>query len=98
MLIFESISAGGIAILLTLFAVLILVGIYSYFVWPFTHWDLNGLRIADGSWWVYALAIIFCAGSFAGFWCFSGAAFQKKTTQFLIGEPKRYGANQKAPS
>jgi hypothetical protein len=78
MLVFESLSAGGIAVFGALFTVLLLVGIYSYFVWPFTHWDLANLQLENGSWWKYALGIIFAAGSAMGFWCFSGAAFREK--------------------
>jgi hypothetical protein len=78
MLVFESLSAGGIAVFLALVTMLVLVGIYSYFVWPFTHWGLAQLQLADDTGWEYALAIIFAAGSAAGFWCFSGAAFRKK--------------------
>jgi len=81
MLIFESLSAGGIAVFAALMGVLVLVGIYSYFVWSFTHWDLTDLKLDDGPWWKYALGLIFAAGSAAGFWCFSGAAFREKAGQ-----------------
>jgi hypothetical protein len=81
MLLFESLSAGGIAVFVALTAVLVLVGIYSYFVWPFTHWDLSTLKLENGSWWEYALGLIFAAGSAFGFWCFSGAAFRRNTGQ-----------------
>ena len=48
MLIFESISAGGVAILLTLLAVLVLVGIYAYFPsGPSRTGILNGLGIVE---------------------------------------------------
>lgn len=57
-----------------------LVGLYAYFVWPFTHWSMNHLLPGDNSWWEYVLAIIFCVGSVVGFWCFSGAAFREKAT------------------
>jgi hypothetical protein len=76
MLVFESLSAGAVAVFLALMAVLILVGIYSYFIWSFTHWDLDS--VGNSSWWKYALLLIFVAGSAAGFWCFSGAAFRGK--------------------
>ena len=75
MLVFESLSAGGGAVFLALTVVLILVGIYSYFIWPFTYWDLGSVE--NGSWWEYALGLIFAAGSAAGFWCFSGAAWRE---------------------
>jgi flagellar basal body-associated protein FliL len=79
MLIFESLSAGGIAVLIALAAVLVLAGIYGLVVWPFTNWDLA--HVESGSWWEYALGLIFAAGATAGFWCFSGAAFREKATQ-----------------
>lgn len=81
MLIFESLSAGGIAVLLAMAATLVLVGIYTYFVWTFTNWDLAGVKLEKfGS---YALLSIFALGTGAGFWCFSGAAFREK------GSPRR---------
>jgi hypothetical protein len=79
MLVFESLSAGGMAVFVALSAVLVLVGIYTYLVWPLTKWDLadvNAGRLA--SWGEFALIVIFAAGSAAGFWCFSGAAFREK--------------------
>jgi hypothetical protein len=76
MLIFESISAGGIAVLLTFVALLVLAGIYCLVVWPLTHWDLAHVDV--GSWWKGALGLIFAAGAIAGFWCFSGSAFRAK--------------------
>lgn len=81
MLVFESLSAGGIAVFVTIVAVLVLVGIYSYFIWPFTYWDLGNLRLDSGPWWQYALGVIFVTGSAIGFWCFSGAAFRGKAGQ-----------------
>lgn len=81
MLVFESLSAGGIAVFVALAGVLILVGTYSYFVWPFTHWDLANVKLGNGSWWEYALGLIFAAGSAIGFWCFSGAAWRGRAGQ-----------------
>jgi ABC-type Fe3+ transport system permease subunit len=81
MLVFESLSVGGIAVFVALVAVLVLVGIYSYFVWPFTYWDLSSLKLENGAWWEYALGTVFAAGSAVGFWCFSGAAFRSKASQ-----------------
>jgi hypothetical protein len=82
MLAFESLSAGGMAVFVTMAAVLVLVGIYTYFVWSFTHWDLADVNLERFIvWGDYALLLIFAAGSAAGFWCFSGAAFREKTGQ-----------------
>jgi hypothetical protein len=78
MLAFESFSAGILAVLLAMGAVLILVGVYAYFIWPFTHWNLESLQLGNESMWKYALGLIFIAGSAAGYWCFSGAAFREK--------------------
>ena len=76
MLIFESISAGGIAVFLVLVAVLVLAGVYGLVVWPLTHWDLA--QVDGGSWWKGALGLTFATGAIAGFWCFSGSAFRGK--------------------
>jgi len=90
MLVFESVSAGGFAVFLVLAAVLVLVGFYTYLVWPFTKWDL-----ADPSldrlllWSEYALILIFIAGAAAGFWCFSGEAFRQKSGRAGRGIPAR---------
>jgi uncharacterized membrane protein (Fun14 family) len=79
MLIFESLSAGGFAVFITLSAVLILVGIYVYLVWPLTRWDLADVNVEKfTSWSEIALIVIFAAGSALGCWCFSGAAFREK--------------------
>jgi hypothetical protein len=89
MLIFESLSVGGVAVFMTLAAVLLGVGIYSYFVWSFTHWDLGNLNLDSGPWWEYALGVIFSAGSAVGFWCFSGAAFRGKAGQQILNSVPR---------
>lgn len=79
MLIFESLSAGMIAVLLVLAAVLVLVGIYTGVVWPITKWDLAFAQSAKYRLWAErALGMIFAAGSGLGFWYFSGAAFREK--------------------
>jgi hypothetical protein len=82
MLFFESLSAGAMAVMAAMAATLVLVGIYGYFVWSFTHWDLADVNLAMlDSWGKYVLIGIFAGGSAAGFWCFSGAAFREKTGQ-----------------
>jgi uncharacterized membrane protein YsdA (DUF1294 family) len=79
MLIFESLSAGMIAVLLVLAAVLVLVGIYTGVVWPITKWDLALAHSAKYRLWAErTLWLIFAAGSGLGFWYFSGAAFREK--------------------
>jgi hypothetical protein len=82
MLIFESLSAGGIAVLLVLVLTLVLVGFYAGIVWPLTQWDLAHINQQKYLWWCkWTLWLIFAAGSGTGFWYFSGAAFQEKPTR-----------------
>jgi uncharacterized membrane protein len=79
MLIFESLSAGMFALLVALTLVLVLVGIYVSIVWPITKWDLASVNPQKyRSWWEGALWLVFAAGSAAGLWCFSGAAFREE--------------------
>jgi hypothetical protein len=80
MLVFESLSAGTVAVLAVLVAILVLVSLYADLVWPLTRWDLvtgdpNGYCV----WWQGGLWVIFTAGSVTGFWYFSGAAFRSKS-------------------
>ncbi len=41
MLVFESLSAGVMALLVGLLAVMVIVGVYVIVVWPLTFWDLT---------------------------------------------------------
>ena len=80
MTLFQSLSAGIVAIGVGLAAVLILVGVYVMVVWPLTFWDLSSLNLdAYASWTNTILWSVFAGGSLAGYWCFSGAAFKSKT-------------------
>jgi hypothetical protein len=45
MLVFESLSAGVLAVAVGLGAVLAVVGVYVIFVWPLTFWDLANLGL-----------------------------------------------------
>jgi hypothetical protein len=77
MLLFESVSAGGIAVLAAILAILLLVGVYSELVWPYTKWDLASLDPGTSQHYLeYLLGAVFAAGSALGFWSFSGAAFR----------------------
>jgi hypothetical protein len=77
MLMFESLSAGAIAMGIGIAAVLIVVCIYAVVVWPLTFWDLAGSGLDKyASWMDTVLWSVFAGGSLAGFWCFSGAAFK----------------------
>lgn len=77
MLVFESLSAGVLAIAVGLVAVMLVVGVYVILVWPLTFWDLANLGLEKyASWTNTILWSIFAGGSLAGYWCFSGAAFK----------------------
>ena len=79
MLLFESLSAGIVAVVVGLSAVLILVGLYVIIVWPLTFWDLANLGLERYSSWVnIVLWSVFAGGSLGGYWCFSGIAFKGK--------------------
>lgn len=79
MLIFESLSAGVLAIFVGIVAVMTVVGLYVVVVWPLTFWDLANLGLEKyGSWIPTVLWSIFAGGSLAGYWCFSGAAFKTR--------------------
>ena len=79
MLVFESLSAGAVAVFVGLGAIMALVGIYVIVVWPLTFWDLANTGLEKYSSWAYtALWSVFGGASLAGYWCFSGAAFKNK--------------------
>jgi hypothetical protein len=79
MLLFESLSAGVMAVGVGFAAVLVVVGVYVIIVWPLTFWDLANLGLEKyGAWVNTVLWSIFAGGSLAGYWCFSGAAFKNK--------------------
>lgn len=90
MLLFESLSAGAMALGMGIAAVLALVGIYGLFVWPLTFWDLTDPGLEKYS--SYANTVlwsVFAGGSMAGYWCFSGAAFKDRSK-------RRNGASARA--
>ena len=79
MLIFESLSAGVMAIAVGFAAVLLVLGIYAVGVWPLTFLDFANVSAeALNSWARTVLWSIFAGGSLAGYWCFSGAAFKDR--------------------
>jgi hypothetical protein len=91
MLMFESLSAGAIAVGVGIAAVLIVVSFYVVIVWPLTFWDLADLGLEKyASWADTVLWSVFAGGSLAGYWCFSGAAFKNT--------PKRKAASQSRAS
>ena len=90
MLLFESLSAGAMAVLVGLLAVIAVVGVYVTLVWPLTFWDLadSGLE-KYGSWATTVVWSVFIGGTLAGFWCFSGAAFKTKSPPKRPSPPVR---------
>ena len=79
MLVFESLSAGVMAVLVGLLAVMVIVGVYVIVIWPLTFWDLTNSGLEKyGAWVNTVLWSVFAGGSLAGFWLFSGAAFKTK--------------------
>jgi hypothetical protein len=94
MLMFESLSAGVLAVAVGLAVVMAIVGIYVSIVWPLTFWDLANLGLEKyGEWTDTVLWSVFAGGSLAGYWCFSGAAFKthrrKAGTQPLPSRTRR---------
>jgi hypothetical protein len=97
MLLFESLSAGVLAVAVGSVAVLAVVGVYAMIVWPLTFWDLGnfGLEQYD-SWANTVLWSVFAGGSFAGYWCFSGAAFKvKPKARVPVGASQNRNQNRK---
>jgi hypothetical protein len=77
MLLFESVSAGVMTVLVAMVAIMVVVGGYVMIVWPLTFWDLSHTGLERyGSWAETAMWSVFAGGALAGFWCFSGAAFK----------------------
>lgn len=75
-------SAGVMAVLVGLLAVMVIVGLYVIVVWPLTFWDLTNSGLEQyGEWVNLVLWSVFAGGSLAGFWLFSGAAFKSKTVR-----------------
>ena len=90
MLLFESLSAGVMAVGVGLAAVMVAVGIYAIVVWPITFWDLTNLGLEQyASWTDTVLWSVFAGGSLAGFWCFSGAAFKARPKSKVPAQPGR---------
>lgn len=76
---FESLSAGVMAVGIGFAVTMAVVGVYVTIVWPLTFWDLANLGLERyGSWVNTVLWSIFAGGSLAGYWFFSGAAFKPK--------------------
>jgi hypothetical protein len=79
MLLFESCSAGVLALGVGIASVMIVVSVYAVFVWPLTFWDLANLGLEKYADYGYTvLWSIFAGGTLAGYWCFSGEAFKRR--------------------
>ncbi len=92
MIAFESMGVGAVTLMLVFAAVLVVVGLYVQIVWPLTDWDMVGVSLEPyRSTIITALFFIFIAGSAAGFWCISGAAWktQRPTPPARSVGPKR---------
>jgi hypothetical protein len=90
MLLFESLSAGVLAVAVGMAAVLTVVGVYVLIVWPLTFWDLANLGAENyDSWANTVLWSVFAGGTLAGYWCFSGAAFKNKAKNRVPVRPAR---------
>lgn len=90
MLLFESLSAGAMAVLVGLAAVMAVVGLYVIVVWPLTFWDLANSGLENYSGWATTVVwSVFAGGSLAGYWCFSGAAFNTKSAAKRTAPPVR---------
>ena len=90
MLLFESVSAGVMAVAVGFLAVMVVVGVYVIIVWPLTFWDLANLGLEQYfSWTNTVLWSIFGGGTLAGYWCFSGMAFRKNPKKRGTVDPGR---------
>jgi len=90
MLVFESLSAGVMAVFVGFAVVLSVVGMYVTIVWPLTFWDLANAGLEKYADWVQtALWSLFAGGTAAGFWCFSGAAFKNNRPKKTVRPPVR---------
>jgi hypothetical protein len=78
---FYSMGVGAVAVAALFLAVLAAVWFYGQFIWSFTHWDLAGVRLAPFKRLAYLIVGgTFTAGTCAGLWCFSGAAWRSHTS------------------
>ncbi len=70
---------GAIAVAALLFTALMGIWMYGQFVWTFTHWDLADVRLTPYKSLAYIIvAGTFVAGTCAGLWIFSGAAWKNQ--------------------
>jgi hypothetical protein len=84
-------GVGAVAVAVLCLLVLAAVWVYGQFIWTFTHWDLTDVRphafkpFAD-----FLVFGTFLAGTCAGLWCFSGAAWSEgKKSRPKAAAPER---------
>jgi len=71
---------GSLAVAALFLLVLAAVWAYAQFVWTFTHWDLAEFDLMAYKHLAYlVVGTTFAAGTGAGLWCLSGAAWRKGT-------------------
>jgi len=91
MLVFESLSAGAIAIGIGFLCALLVVGVFALVVWPLTFIDLASVSKEEfDSWAQIVLWSVFAGGSLAGYWCFSGSAFKKTPKRAVLYPPRKH--------
>jgi len=79
MLLFESLSAGVMAVLVGFVLVTVVVGVYVIIIWPLTFWDLANLRLERYNSWIHPILwSVFAGGSLVGYWCVGGSAFKTR--------------------
>jgi hypothetical protein len=79
LLFYAGFSAGLMALLVGIVAVITLIGLYVIIVWPLTFWDLANLHLERYSSWTGTIvASVFAGGSLAGLSYFSGATLRFK--------------------
>jgi len=89
MLLFESLSAGVLALFIGFLAVTLIVGVYVILVWPLTFWDLANLHLERYNSAVHpVLWTVFAMGTLTGFLCFSGVAFRVKPASAVKASAK----------
>lgn len=80
MLLFESCSAGALALGVGIASVMLVVSLYAVFIWPLTFWDLADVGLEKyADYGETALWSVFAGGTLAGYWCFSGEAFKNRS-------------------
>jgi hypothetical protein len=73
-----SLGIGSLAVVALLIGALIVVWLYSQFVWTLTQWDLSQVPVRPfRAFAMFVMLGVFVTGTCAGLWCFSGIAWSK---------------------